>query len=89
MMGWEIRAWRRVDGPELLRMLRVWGGRGGGVRKGPPTHRHRGGPPLNFVSPLSRNGRNWRGGPGLRVRRVRAPNHVTPPKPMTFDPPSS
>ena len=33
-MGWEVRAWKRADAPELLRMLRVRGG--GGVRGVPP-----------------------------------------------------
>ncbi|XP_052536637.1 thialysine N-epsilon-acetyltransferase-like isoform X2 [Tympanuchus pallidicinctus] len=31
-MGWEIRAWRRADGPELLRMLREWAELEGGPR---------------------------------------------------------
>ncbi|XP_046793626.1 basic salivary proline-rich protein 4-like isoform X4 [Gallus gallus] len=31
-MGWEVRAWKRADAPELLRMLREWAELEGGPR---------------------------------------------------------
>ena len=63
MMGWEIRAWRRADGPELLRMLRVWGGGGEGGQEGPPPTQTPRGTPPQFRVPAVQEWAELEGGP--------------------------
>ncbi|XP_052536636.1 thialysine N-epsilon-acetyltransferase-like isoform X1 [Tympanuchus pallidicinctus] len=87
-MGWEIRAWRRADGPELLRMLREWAELEGGPRPSceeallaalhgaapPPVLlvAERSGPPLGGFAVASWGFSTWRGR-DLRVGELWVP----------------
>ena len=80
-MGWEVRAWKRADAPELLRMLRVRGGGGyGGGPPAPSPHTHRGGPPQCRV-PALQEWAELEGGPRPSCEEGEAPTPppVTPP----------
>ncbi|XP_040513121.2 thialysine N-epsilon-acetyltransferase-like isoform X3 [Gallus gallus] len=55
-MGWEVRAWKRADAPELLRMLREWAELEGGPR---PSCEE--GPPLGGFAVASWGFSTWRG----------------------------